>query len=160
MGEHIFYFKGDKKAENIDEFREVLKEMSQDEFDHHVNNEKNDFATWIEHSLKNSELAQKVRKCKTIKETLQALKKSDKKPILKKVFNTQAKPKDKEHEDIIRSVLETKMQKELEPPRKKTELFGGEHHSLVIREFIFGILLGLFLGLILMAVFVKLGIYY
>ena len=55
-----FYLLGGKKFSNLKGFAKELKTMSNDIYQHHVNNHKNDFANWIKHSLKHEKLASKV----------------------------------------------------------------------------------------------------
>lgn len=57
-----FYFKHGRKAKNIEELKEALKSMNDAEFNHHVNDTRNDFANWVEHVFGEKELADKLRK--------------------------------------------------------------------------------------------------
>lgn len=54
-----------KKISNIRELYEALENMSDEQFSHFVNNQKHDFANWIEHSLHSKFLAARARRCKT-----------------------------------------------------------------------------------------------
>ena len=52
----------------IKDYRELaanLATMSDDAFSYHVNNDKNDFATWIHDIFKEEELAADIRKCRS-----------------------------------------------------------------------------------------------
>ena len=56
------------------ELAQALSTMSQEVFLHHVNNEKNDFAEWVQHSVQDQELADKIRSAtsqEAIQEVLQ-----------------------------------------------------------------------------------------
>ncbi len=59
--EHRFYFKSGRIAKNLAELKEGLETMDQEEFDHHVTAEKNDFASWVEHAVEDKVLADKLR---------------------------------------------------------------------------------------------------
>jgi len=56
-----FYFKHGKKASTLEELRDVLEKLEEVEFRHHANNEKNDFANWIEHVFGETKLARDMR---------------------------------------------------------------------------------------------------
>ena len=57
-----FYLNSGKKFSNLKSFVKELASMPKEIYDHHVNQHKNDFATWIKHSLKEEELAVKIDK--------------------------------------------------------------------------------------------------
>lgn len=61
MAGESFNFWNGKSASNLEELAAVLKEMSYEEFSSFVNTSKNDFANWIEGSLENRNLAEKIR---------------------------------------------------------------------------------------------------
>lgn len=56
-----FYFKHGKRASNIAELKTVLESISESEFKHHVNYDKNDFASWIENVFEEKKLAKNMR---------------------------------------------------------------------------------------------------
>jgi hypothetical protein len=56
-----FYFKHGKRASTLEELRDVLEKLEDKEFKHHVTNEKNDFANWIEHVWSETKLAKDLR---------------------------------------------------------------------------------------------------
>ena len=58
----FFYFKQGKRASSIEELKEILIHMDQEEYDHHVMQDKNDFANWIENVFQEKGLAQVLRK--------------------------------------------------------------------------------------------------
>jgi hypothetical protein len=70
--EHYFRLVNGQELKSLNDLRKALTYMSDDEFRHHVNNERNDFATWIKEALQNTELYEKIRSIKT-KEELQTL---------------------------------------------------------------------------------------
>lgn len=61
MAGEPFLFWNDKRADDLKSLVAVLGEISYEEFATYVNQSKNDFASWIEGSLENKELADKVR---------------------------------------------------------------------------------------------------
>lgn len=71
--EEVFVTKNNFKAKNIFELRKAVQEMNDDEFSHHLNNEKNDFANWIEHCLDDKILAEDVQKAKTKDEVIKCI---------------------------------------------------------------------------------------
>lgn len=50
----------------------ALSDMSEDKFRHHVNERKNDFATWVEHTHGDKHLAQQMRQAES-KEHMQKM---------------------------------------------------------------------------------------
>jgi hypothetical protein len=59
-----FYFSNGESAGSLEEFLEILKSISEDDFFHHVNEERNDFVGWIENCVKDKSLARKIEKLK------------------------------------------------------------------------------------------------
>ncbi len=57
-------FKTHKGGEikNLRQLQSVLGEISQESFEHHVNDERNDFANWVKHSVGDDELADMLEK--------------------------------------------------------------------------------------------------
>lgn len=58
--EHNFYLNNGKKLKNIAELMESLKHMDQDLFSSHVNEQHNDFASWIRDVFGKKELARRI----------------------------------------------------------------------------------------------------
>jgi hypothetical protein len=56
-----FWFSNNRVTGNLYDFLNVLKHLPQEHFEQHVNDEKHDFANWMECSLKEHKLARKVR---------------------------------------------------------------------------------------------------
>lgn len=57
-----FYFVNGAIAKNLSDLEDILNELPEKDFEFHVNQNKNDFANWIENCLKNKELAGELRK--------------------------------------------------------------------------------------------------
>lgn len=55
---------------SIKDFKEWLEDGQEDVFSHHVTNDRNDFASWIEHVFEDKKLANKLKEAKTIEEAL------------------------------------------------------------------------------------------
>ncbi len=72
--EHPFKFREGKTINTLSELHTALKHMSQQEFSHYVTPNKNDFATWTAHSLKNQELANKMFKTASQQEIISLIK--------------------------------------------------------------------------------------
>jgi hypothetical protein len=58
----FFHFKNGRFARNIWDLRRELEVISDAEYNEHANSQKNDFANWIEHSVGDKMLAEKLRK--------------------------------------------------------------------------------------------------
>lgn len=58
--QHYFYLNNGKKLKNIAELMESLKDMDQDLFSFHVNEQHNDFASWIRDVFGEKELARRI----------------------------------------------------------------------------------------------------
>jgi len=63
-GEQCFWATDGKIIANLIELRDALAEMEKEAFKHHVNSERNDFASWINDVLQDSELAEELRSAK------------------------------------------------------------------------------------------------
>lgn len=58
--QYYFYLNNGKKLKNIAELMESLKDMDQDLFSLHVNEQHNDFASWIRDVFGEKELARRI----------------------------------------------------------------------------------------------------
>lgn len=94
-----FYLKGDKKFSSIKTFAKELIQMPKEVYEHHVNNHKNDFSTWVKHSVKDEKLAQKIEgEIDKIEMEITVLRHlvheipAEKKPVKKKVVKKDKKP--------------------------------------------------------------------
>jgi hypothetical protein len=57
---HYFHLRNGQSLKNLGELYPAISNMNDDEFRHHVNAAKNDFANWIYHILEKKELANKL----------------------------------------------------------------------------------------------------
>ena len=62
--QHYFYLNNGKKLKNIAELMESLKDMDQDLFSFHVNEQHNDFASWIRDVFGEKELARRINQAR------------------------------------------------------------------------------------------------
>jgi len=68
MGDERFYFKNGKVVHGLKEFYEYIKQISKEEYSHHVTLTKNDFSEWIQHSIGNNELARRIKAASNVEE--------------------------------------------------------------------------------------------
>ena len=68
----VFWLHGGKTIKNILELAKELKQMNSETFAHYVTNEKNDFANWIQHCIKDEQLAALLKTTKN-KERMAAI---------------------------------------------------------------------------------------
>jgi hypothetical protein len=71
--EKQFHFRDGASAANLEELKRKIESISYQEFYHHVNAEKNDFANWVQYVLKQEELAADLRKVTSIVETVEII---------------------------------------------------------------------------------------
>ena len=63
-GDICFWVNDGRVLKNLNELCDALMNMSDETFAYHVNDEKNDFAKWVDEVLNDPELAKKLKKCK------------------------------------------------------------------------------------------------
>jgi hypothetical protein len=71
--EKRFHFRDGAAAQDLAELKAKIESISYDEFYRHVNQEKNDFANWVEHILHKRGLADRLRSVSSIVETVELL---------------------------------------------------------------------------------------
>jgi hypothetical protein len=71
---HYFHLRNGQSLKNLEELYSAIKVMSSDDFNHHVNSDKNDFANWVAHVLGEEELAGKLRAKPTKEAILELIK--------------------------------------------------------------------------------------
>lgn len=59
--EHVFVLRGGATIKDLRELAEALEEMQEHVFKHHVNEDKHDFAAWVQHVLDEHALAEQLR---------------------------------------------------------------------------------------------------
>ncbi|MBN1274808.1 hypothetical protein JXA12_00740 [Candidatus Woesearchaeota archaeon] len=59
-----FVFVDGKQVKNVKQLADVLEEIEDHVFNHHVSEDKNDFANWLHHVFDEIDLAKKVAGCK------------------------------------------------------------------------------------------------
>ena len=116
-----FYFRNGEKATNVEEFYNEIRKVKAAEFDHHVSDEKNDFADWIEHIGKKT-LANKVRRQDNITQLRKLLKKElgkgRKKKSKKKKSSTKKKPKKSSKKTKTKKTKKSKKTTKKKPKKK------------------------------------------
>jgi len=171
--EKWFYFASGKKASSIEELRSVLEAMDEAEFRHYVNNEKNDFANWVEGVFKEKRLAQNMREVSEREGLLIILEDFLKKKLRKTERHKKIKrliiPKEKRispesgkelSEQEIKNIVDEArevFEKEEQPRARKTRHLRDEQHRFIVKEFIYGFLLGLIFGLIMLGIIFNLN---
>ena len=73
MAKDPFFFHTGQKAQSLQEFIDVLKNIDENAFNFHVNETKNDFAAWIRHSIGSQTLANKISSLNTKADTLKTI---------------------------------------------------------------------------------------
>jgi ribosomal silencing factor RsfS len=68
-----FVFCNGKSAQTVPQLKKEIKNLSQEEFSFHVNQDKNDFYTWI-HNCIDTKTAEKIQNMRDKKAILTALK--------------------------------------------------------------------------------------
>ena len=63
--EQCFWVNNGPILKNLDELSSALPEMNNETFNHHVNNEKNDFSNWIKDVIGDGKLANEILSSKS-----------------------------------------------------------------------------------------------
>lgn len=58
-----FYTRDNKALKNLIELYDYIRSCEQEDFRHHVDGSKNDFANWVRHVIMDEELAQQIDRC-------------------------------------------------------------------------------------------------
>ncbi|MBN1793058.1 hypothetical protein JW826_05230 [Candidatus Woesearchaeota archaeon] len=72
--EEQFILRSGTRLKNLNDLRKALSYMQEDEFRHHVNDQKNDFSAWIRGALGLPEISEKMQGAKTKEELTNKLK--------------------------------------------------------------------------------------
>ena len=70
-----FYVNDGSVLKDLNDFAEKMKNISEDAFSHHVNTERNDFASWTREVLKDGILARSILKAKAPEEIVKSIEK-------------------------------------------------------------------------------------
>ena len=62
--EQYFKLRDDRELKSLGDLAKALASMSEDEFSHHVNHEKNDFRNWIKDVIQDHKLAEQIKNIK------------------------------------------------------------------------------------------------
>ncbi|MFH1399956.1 MAG: DUF5752 family protein [Nanoarchaeota archaeon] len=76
MNDDTFYFKNGRQARSVDDLLQVVESMNDEDYSHHVNEFKNDFATWIRHTHGDGQLADEVAECMGRDDAINALRRA------------------------------------------------------------------------------------
>ncbi len=176
-----FYFKNGKIAKNLSELEDILGNISIEDFEFHVNSNKNDFANWIQDCLKNKELADALRTTTDKEETIdfiqQELSMNDKTyrnledlastakySDLLDVKTMEPSQKPKQHNTYKNKIVQENTtfdyQNEKHPTgiTKVHKITTEAPHEFILKEFLLGAIFGLLMGIILMATLRQIGV--
>jgi len=171
-----FRFTHGKKASSLQELRHVIEELNEAEFRHHVNDERNDFAKWVEDVFEQKKLAKSMRKARDKEELIKTLDaflkkkhkqtRSEEKKVIAEEQESGAEVEKALSEKEIRSIVneakqelekeEKHISKHEEDASSKRLTRPGQHHRMIVKEFIFGFVLGLIFGLIMLGIIANL----
>jgi hypothetical protein len=62
--EHQFWLVDGRALRNLRDLKAAFETMTQEQFDHHVTTEKNDFASWVRYVLLDEDCARDLQRCK------------------------------------------------------------------------------------------------
>jgi hypothetical protein len=132
--EYVFITKDGQKIRSISQLQKSLVKMSDDVFDHHTKQGRNDFSNWIRDIYKDKALAETAVRCKSKKELADRLKgklietvKNNRKsarPVIAaaKIMAAEKKPVQKEQASTLRKAdVKKPMQKEQISAARKAE---------------------------------------
>lgn len=169
--EHVFHFKNGKKAHNLKDLRDAIKNMGDDMFMHHVNDTNNDFANWIEFVYKKADLADDLRKVTKQSRMVELLNVElgdfgGEVPIDEPMEEPQlpvTPPATKElpkqlHEDPIK-LSEVPQTIETTDGKFVHSVSTEAPHKFIIKEFFWGVITGLLMGIILIASLMYFGVF-
>ena len=176
MKDKFFFVNGSIASSKTSLLKEASN-LTDVEFYHHVNESRNDFYNYILNSLNDKQLANLVKDVKSQEEFIDAFSKS--KTIKKKVVNKGKKRKSvvskatpskavsktvksnkiKESKSASKDTKSKSSGRILKRPRKSISYVNREDPSeFILKELLLGVLIGLFLGFILMSVLLKAGV--
>ncbi len=161
---HEFIFCNHKKAHNLEEFKEIVENLEENEFCQHVNENKNDFANWITWAFRDETLGDKINNLKTKEEIVESINNSlmgKNKDGIKEGTADDEWEKEELKETKEDKTMEEKTEKfKIKPEttesnkkvvenlikKEKTKIKAKE---FLIIEFVIGLIIGLVIGIIL-----------
>lgn len=128
---------------NLDELKAALEQMSQEQFMHHVHDEENHFADWVENVIEDEKLANVLRNMDTAAQMAEMIK-------------IREEGLQKKEEIVEKKEEQPKIQVVHEKPKtgkhKKDPHWSKEHFVGNLREFAIGVVVGLIAGIMLVRV--------
>lgn len=177
--EKWFHFRDGSSASGLEELQHKLEGISYQEFYHHVNQDKNDFASWIRHVLDENNLADELEQVSSIVETVEIIR-DHLNPVVQhddlqsrieeQVFSTtipkpgeadieevpMTQPVEAEHPESIdfakiEQTLQGQEEKTEEEPSIEHTVTMSEHDRtrMIVKDFMYGLVFGLVVGLVL-----------
>lgn len=166
--EKQFHFRDGTSIGSLDQLKEKLEGISYQEFYHHVNDEKNDFANWVRYVLRDEDLADDLEKVTSIVETVEIIGNYlQPHPVEDTSEDLQTKIEDElgvhvpvedvptitpnEAAEIEEESDFEEAPEEPEPARQLDEHMLTQHDytRLIVKDFMYGLIFGLIIGLIL-----------
>ena len=166
--EKRFHFRDGSSVGSIEELKRKLEGIGYQEFYHHVNAEKNDFANWIQYVVQDAALAAHLRKVSSIVETVEILNDALAPPsfatddLQRKIEEESLDihvaeeppemPASLPQEDIANIEALAEELKREEPrqlPTAAHNLSDHDYTRLIVKDFMYGLVFGLIIGLIL-----------
>jgi len=172
--EHEFVL-GSKRIKNLEDLVSVLKQISDEEFSFYVNENKNDFSTWIGKTIKDEELAEDLIDCHSRDETINciesriewikyevehknslseknAAEKNTEETPMKKTEPEELKSPDMKSQEPFQnfeSFKKNKINEEKHESKNEEARYPKRYVFYAVREFLFGLIFGIFIGIIL-----------
>lgn len=148
-----FYAKDGQVFETIGELYHGLNEMNEESFNHHVNEEKNDFSNWIKFVHADEELAENVSKTQNKEELKEQIGKKilpEKSSRVKKEIIEEDSDEAIEEESKVEIIKEPKLEKEVEKTNNGLEIFHNTifDYDVFVKGFVLGLIVGLLFTLI------------
>ncbi len=136
-----FLLHGEKPVRSIEELLDYLEECSDEEFSHHVTEDRNDYAEWIKNVHDRDDLADKLEQADGRKESIAVLRRAVRQHYEEEV--RELGEEDEEAEQVTRE--------DLEPKVKPTR---GDFLTI---EFVYGMIFGFVLALIALGMLNAIG---
>ncbi len=156
-----FYLADGRVIEDLDGLRAILPTLDDKLFTHHVNQERNDFANWVEGVFSDPVLAEKLRKARKRRAMInifQDIKKKEIESVLSKenVFSSKKKPVKKSVRKKVKDVTKKKVTS-VSPKKTRgksscvVEIETESKLKFAIIEFIIGLVIGFAAGALLVS---------